>query len=105
VPELYSTWLSYLDAQKSLIDTIVDAIILIAAFVPSVRLSLKLLTTDAASARRLLHSPAVLGWLLFWCSLVMLLQVLKVPIILKVAIAIFAYVLLPFVWILASPGV
>lgn len=83
--------------ESPLFDTILNLLILAIALVPALYVVAKFLFGDVASARRLLMSPRLMGWLFFFCGFELLLHIVKIPILLKLVVIILAIVALPFV--------
>ena|SRR5262245_29584671 len=83
--------------ESSLVETIVDSLILVIALVPALYLSSKFLFGDAAHARRLVGSPVVMGRLFFLCSFEIFLLLMKVPILLKIVAVVIGIIALPLI--------
>jgi hypothetical protein len=77
-----------------------DVLILVAAFTPAAYVSVRFLFGEHAKAQRLVASPVLLSWLLYFCGASVVLHLLKLPAIIKIVAFLIACI--PFLLLVAS---
>jgi hypothetical protein len=76
--------------DSPVVNTVLDSLILVLAVIPVAYVCAIFLFGEARRAQELLRSPALRGWLIFFCIFEVLLYAFKVPIVLKIAVLLIA---------------
>ena len=78
--------------ESPVVNTVLDSLILVVAAIPVAFLCAAFLFGEARRAQELLRSPALRGWLIFFCAFEIFLHAFKMPIFLKIAVLVIAVV-------------